>query len=286
MISSAIFHAYQNFLMASRVPEYERLLGTLVAQGYSFLTIADLARQGPAGTLPPRTCIVRIDVDSDVTTARDMFRIECALGVRATYYFRLRTLEPGLMRDIAESGSEVGYHYEELATVAKRHGLRHRGEIDAWIDAIRGEFAGNIERFAEITGRMPLTVASHGDWVNRKLRICNHFLIDAALRARFGLLAEAYDDWLNAPVRARFADAPPPAWWLPGRPAASIAEGAACIYLLLHPRQWQANRRENLHLDAGRAAEGVAYAVRCAVRAHAERGERRKAPAWTPEEST
>ena len=261
MMKTITFRAYQNFLMPSRLPEYERLLGTLVAQGYRFLTVADFARQGVAGCLPPRSCIVRTDVDSDVATAREMFRIERALGLRTTYYFRLRTLEPGLMREIADSGSEVGYHYEELATFAKRHGLRNAGDIDAWADAIRAELAGNIERFAASAGRVPLTIASHGDWVNRKLRIFNHSVVDAALRARFGLLAEAYDDWLNAPVRARFTDAPPPGWWVPGSPAAAIAEGAACIYLLLHPRQWRANRRENLRLDAERAAEGVAYAV-------------------------
>jgi len=280
MTKAAAFRAYQNFLMPSRLPEYERLLGTLVAQGYRFLTVADLARQGAAGGLPPRSCIVRNDVDSDVATARDMFRVERAWGVRATYYFRLRTFDPGLMQEIADSGGEVGYHYEELATFAKRHGLRNGGDIDAWTDAIRAEFTRNLQRFAEITGRSPLTIASHGDWVNRKLRVFNHSVIDPALRARLGLLAEAYDDWLNAPVRARFADAPPPAWWSPNSPAASIAEGVACIYLLLHPRQWQADWRENLRLDVGRTAEGVAYAVRCAARANAERRGRRKAPAW------
>lgn len=282
MMKAAMFRAYQNFLMPSRLPEYEQLLRDLVAQGYSFLTVADLARQGTLGRLPPRCCIVRTDVDSDVATARDMFRIERALGLRTTYYFRLRTLDPGLMREIADSGSEVGYHYEELATFAKRHGLRNGGDIDAWADAIRADLARNIERFAEVAGRSPLTIASHGDWVNRRLRVFNHSVVDAALRARFGLLAEAYDDWLNAPVRARFADAPPPAWWVPGAPAASVAEGAACIYLLLHPRQWRANRRENLRLDLERAAEGVAYAVRCAVRAKAERRGRLKASASMP----
>lgn len=285
MMKKAVFRAYQNFLMRSRLPEYERLLGDFVAQGYSFLTVADLARQGTSGRLPPRSCVVRIDVDSDVATARDMFRIERALGLRTTYYFRLRTLEPGLMREIADSGSEVGYHYEELATFAKRHGLRNGGDIDAWTDAIRADLARNIERFAEIAGRVPLTIASHGDWVNRKLRIFNHSVVDVALRARFGLLAEAYDDWLNAPVRARFADAPPPAWWVPGAPASAVAEGTACIYLLLHPRQWRANWHENLRLDVERAAEGVAYAARCAARANAERRGRLKPSAWEPGES-
>jgi hypothetical protein len=66
----------------------------------------------------------RHDIDSDLRTARKMFALEVKHGVQASYYFRLSTLDYGFMRDIEAAGGEASYHYEEVATYAKRHRLR------------------------------------------------------------------------------------------------------------------------------------------------------------------
>ena len=278
MFKAAVYRFYQNYLMASRLPEYERLMSMLVEHGYSFLTVADLARRAEGAALPARTCIVRVDVDSDVPTAREMFCIKRALGIRTTYYFRLCTLDSELMKEIPASGSEVGYHYEEIATVAKRLGLQSRADVESSISIIRAEFTRNIERFADQAGSYPVTIASHGDWINRKLRLTNHFIADPALRHALGILAEAYDPELNRPVQARFSDAEAPAWWRPASPAEAIKNGVSCIYLLVHPRQWRANRLENFRLDIERSAEASLYLSRCLAKASIARYRRFCAP--------
>jgi hypothetical protein len=266
MLKKAGFRIYQNFLMSSRLGEYERLLKSLIEKDYKFLTVAELAGCARGKALPPLACIVRVDVDSDIGTAREMFAIEVSLGARTTYYFRLSTFDAKLMRQMTAFGSEVGFHYEESATVAKRYGLRDKADLDANISTVREEFARNIEIFAQYAGHLPKTIASHGDFINRRLGFINYDAIDAALRERFGIVAEAYDEWLNAVVEARFSDSEPPNWWSPCSPDQSISRRVPCLYLLLHPRQWQANVWENLRLDATRIVEDLRYRVRCTAR--------------------
>ena len=162
----------------------------------------------------------------------------------------------------SSTGSEIGYHYEELATTAKRLGLGNKAEIDAWLPKIRMDFARNIATYAERAGQWPLTISAHGDWINRRLRIPNHYAINWELRERFGIAAEAYDEWLNAPVKARFADTDAPEWWKPCAPDEAISARVSCLYFLVHPRQWLANVRENILLEMVRVAEASWYAVR------------------------
>lgn len=268
MLRGLAYRLYQGFLMSPRLGEYERLLTSLSASGYRFLTLTTLAAcSRREESLPALACIIRNDVDTDPETASRMFDLERALGVRATYYFRMGTFDAPLMRRIAAHGSEVGYHYEELATIAKQRGLRTKADLDAHLPSIRETFSRNIEAFAGQAGRLPTTIASHGDWINRKLGVPNSYAIDSELRARFGIVAEAYDEWLNRPVQARFADhCGAPNWWMPHAPDESIALEVSCLYFLVHPRQWRANPMENLRVDATRAAEGLAYRWRCHAR--------------------
>jgi hypothetical protein len=251
---------YQNFLMPTRIPEYRRLLSEVKARGFESITVRELADVArglrKAG---PRTFVLRVDVDSDVATARAMFEIGQELGIRSTYYFRLSTLDPKLMRDIHAAGSEVGYHFEELATVAKARGLRDLSQIKRHIGEMRELFAANLEKYREAAGQMPETVSSHGDFVNRAVGVTNSCLVDAEMRERFGLIAEAYDPWLNKPITKRLADAPPPKWWYPEPPDRALEMDSGCLYILFHPRQWCARPIENLRLDLERAVEGLRY---------------------------
>lgn len=265
MLKSVIHRIHRNFLMRSRLPYYETLLQSLKDRGYQFLTIPDLAAGAKSGHLPDLSCVIRTDVDTDTATAAAMFEIERKLEVRASYYFRLSTIDTDLMRRIFASGSEVGYHYEELATVCKRSGLKDKADVDAYLPAIRDEFAADLEYFAACLGRMPVTICSHGDWMNRRIGIPNHYIIDAPLRRRYALIAEAYDEWLNAPVAARFSDVSATRQWNRGAPEEAIARRARCIYILLHPRQWRANPLENLRLDVERAGEYALFRARSAV---------------------
>ena len=124
---------YSDYLMPSRLREYEALLVKSAQAGYRQMSVRAFyraMRQGSGGlergldrTLD-RVLVHRHDIDSDLRTARKMFDLEVKHGVGASYYFRLSTLDYGFMHAIEAAGSEAGYHYEEVATFAKRHRLR------------------------------------------------------------------------------------------------------------------------------------------------------------------
>jgi hypothetical protein len=251
---------HQNFLMRDRIHEYEKLLLAARAEGYKFITVSDLVAIARGSVAPPELAFVlRNDVDTDVSTARLMFQTERELGITATYYFRLSTIDVDLMRDMRDHGTEVGYHFEEVATVAKRLGLRNSAEVESELENIRMEFRRNIETYRSMAGVLPKTVASHGDFCNRVLNVTNSCIIDNCIREEFGILAEVYDEWLNAPVTLRLSDKDAPDWWSPMPFREALRNSPACLYVLVHPRQWRANFRENVKAEAIRLAEGIRF---------------------------
>ncbi|HLO35524.1 MAG TPA: hypothetical protein VK194_05550 [Candidatus Deferrimicrobium sp.] len=253
---------HADFLMASRLPTYRRLLETVLGAGYAVVSIETFRDRVRAGSDEPgqRVLILRHDIDTDPDTGRKMWEIEEDLGIRASFFFRLSTLDIPLMRAIADGGGHASYHYEELATVAKRHRLRSRGEIDRHLDEIRREFLRNVESVRARTG-LPLDiVASHGDFVNRRLGIPNWFLLDdPAFRREAGIALEAYDDALMGRVTSRHSDTAPPRAWVPESPLAAIGRAEPVVHVLVHPRHWRVAPWVNARDDLGRLRESLAY---------------------------
>jgi hypothetical protein len=246
--------------MGSRLTEYRSLLSHIKQLGYEFRTMAEFAEAAGRGGAPGRqTCLLRNDVDSDPGGAARMFACDREAGVRATYYFRLATIDPPLMQEIVRHGGEVGYHYEEIATVAKRLGLRSKKQIDAGLDLMRREFRDNFFRFRARSGVMPRTVASHGDFANRRIGVPNHYLLTRTLMDDLGIVADAYDPRIHAELEARYADCPPPEWWRPQNPLLGLSQAPRTVSILVHPRQWTCAPALNLRLAAERLWEEGAW---------------------------
>lgn len=253
---------YQDLLIRSRLGDYRALIESLQARGFRFVTMlefANIVRDSNATT--ESLCVIRNDVDSGLRTARAMFEIDRSLGVHTTFYFRLSTWDAPLMRDIAVAGNEAGYHYEEVATFAKRHRIHDRAELERRLPEIRDEFAENLERYKALIGDYPKTLASHGDFVNRRVGLTNACLVNSEVRARFGVVAEGYDDWLVEPLDKRISDASAPQWWLPESPQTALKSNPSSIYILVHPRQWRADRRDNVTLTVQRIVQGARYGL-------------------------
>jgi hypothetical protein len=177
-----------------------------------------------------------------------------------------------LAQKIAAHGSEVGYHFEEIASVAKRLGLGSKPQIDAHLDLIRNEFRNNFLGFRARAGVTLRTVASHGDFINRRIGVPNQYLLTDALLDELGIV-DGYDRRIHAGLTARFSDWPPPDWWRPADPLHALQDRPATVSILVHPRQWICNPALNLRLDAMRLVEEIAWMRRRAVAA------RREAPA-------
>lgn len=255
--------------MPSRLPEWSGFLSYALERGYQFLTVRDWlrGRRMTGVSEKQKYVILRHDVDTDVPTAMAMFLLEKELGIRSSFYFRLQTVDVALMRLIEQCGGEASYHFEEIATVAKQKGLCDRVQVFEHMQEIRGVFRQNFTQLRESVGVPLLTVAAHGDFVNRLLKVYNQELLSDELRYDLGIEGETYDPALNEGIASRYSDRPFPSFWSPSHPCNDIDLAVPVIYLLVHPRHWYARAHINLADNWQRALEGIRY--RLATRARA-----------------
>lgn len=253
-----------DFLMPSRLDAYEGLLRHALDHGYAIVPIEhywDAIDHGAVGA-GQRYLLLRHDIDTDPGTAGMMWQIEHDLGVRGSFYFRLSTLDIGLMQAIASQGGEASYHYEELATVAKARHPRTTAAAEALLPEARELFASNLARLRAMTGLAMSVVASHGDFLNRRLDVKNTtILADPAFRASVGITLETYDEAFLETVTSYHRDLLYPGQWMHGDPVAAIERGEPVVYLLIHPRSWRADRMGNLRDDIARIREDLVYRI-------------------------
>ena len=252
---------FNDFLMPSRLDELERVLIAALSEGYQALSIAGFLSVAREGRLDSRCryLILRHDIDTDVATARSFWELERRYGICATFFFRLLTADTALMNDIHKGGGEVGYHFEEIATLAKRKGLKATSNLDTLRKEAGELFCINLAGLRNKSGLPLRGIAAHGDFVNRRLGIVNFELLTPEIRQLMNIDYEAYDAELTDRLSSRFADLMYPNLWSPLSPLASINRGDSVIKLLLHPRQWCSNPVENIKDNVSRMYEGFRY---------------------------
>ena len=252
-----VHRIYSDYLMPSRLRHYDALLQETAEAGYAQVSVRDFlhGEQGRRG----KTLVHRHDIDSDVRTAAKMFDLETKHGVKASYYFRLSTLDYGFMRAIEAYGSEASYHFEEVADYAKRHHLKDTDAVRSRLPVIRALFRENLQRIEATLSRKLVTVASHGDFANRALKVVNQeILADPAFRRRCGIACETYDEALLRQFDMYISDRPHPVYLHPMPPQAALGRYQS-ICLLTHPVQWETNWRESTRCNVRRLVEGLAW---------------------------
>lgn len=154
---------------------YQDLLTALLNAGYLFLTLENYIETDAFG----KAVILRHDIDLLPENALAVAGIEHDLGIRASFYFRImkQSFDEAIIRQIAEMGHEIGYHYEDLTLC--------RGDDEA---AIR-HFEDQLARLRKI---YPVkTICMHGSplsrWDNRDLWKKYDY-------RDFGIIAEPYFD--------------------------------------------------------------------------------------------
>ena len=120
-----------------------------------------------------------------------------------------------------------------------------------------------------MTGLPMRVVASHGDFVNRRLGVQNlAILADPEFRHKAGVELETNDEAFMTHVSSRHSDTHHPRFWIPddalspirrGDPTAAMKAGNGVVYLLIHPRHWRVNRSFNARDDVMRLWEGITY---------------------------
>jgi hypothetical protein len=248
--------------MPSRLSKYQSLLEKALEIGYEIHSVSSFWSKVKDGLKSEkRYLVLRHDIDTDVKTARVIWGMEHNLKVCSSYYFRLSTIDIEFMRLIEFSGGEASYHFEEIATVAKQRCLKSRDEVVQHMDCIQELFKKNLESLREQTG-LPMTiVASHGDFINRLLKMPNWELLNKDFRREVGIELEVYDEAINRYVTTRHTDTHYSYLWKPTSPIDALENGKHVIYILTHPRHWCVDVRENFNANCLRFWEGVRYKI-------------------------
>jgi len=238
---------YNDFLMPSRLNEYERIIQESIKFGYEHIAFKNYYKKMVDNELDNKKYFLhRHDIDTDLRTTKKFFKIEKKYGVQTTYYFRLSTLNFELMKEIHSFGSEASYHFEEIAQYCKDNHIKSSAEAMEDIVKIREIFVKNIQNLESNLGFKIETVASHGDFVNRKLGIVNNEITkDEEFRKKINLLAESYDSNLMKSFDIYISDRQYPLFYTPENIFEAIGKYDV-ICMLSHPRQWESNILVNL----------------------------------------
>jgi hypothetical protein len=155
---------------------FKRLLNEIQQAGYDFVTfgdfLADAQKEG-------KTIVLRHDVDNRPVRALVTAELEKGLGIKGTYYFRVKRDEiPGeVLKKIAKLGHEIGYHYEDLGMAG--------GNVK---DAL-ASFQRNLARLREM---VPVqTICMHGSPLSRH---DSRELWKSRSYREFGIIGEPYFD--------------------------------------------------------------------------------------------
>jgi hypothetical protein len=249
----------------SRIDEYTSILRRAKEAGYALISLGEFVESLRKGKPAERCVILRHDVDINAVGANEaFFRTELAHGAHSTFYFRLSTFQrhARLIRWLREAGFEVGYHFEEGATIAKRRRLASRELVFQHRDEIVGEFRRNCDGIRAHWNSELRSVCAHGDWINRKLGFTNNELIDRRVLDECGLEFEAYDSDVRAVVDVYLSDAVHlPERWRDGvTPFDAIENGSNRIYILTHDGRWHPDRLAKASAEASRIWDLVRFA--------------------------
>lgn len=242
------------------MPVYAQINNDALLKGYTFYTIPEFYEKFVLKSIQPdKAFIHRHDIDTDPKTAKLMFETELKLGIKSSYYFRLSTVDIEFMKKIHDNGYEVGYHYEEIAQYCKDYKLKSLDQVLLKMTEIQERFSTNFLKLEKSLGFKIKTIASHGDFVNRKLGYSNFELIDKELMSQLGIDLECYNKELLASFDVKLSDYTYPHFYRDKTVEDAFVEGANVIYLLTHPRHWRAAPWINTKDNFQRLMEGIKY---------------------------
>ena len=90
---------YADYFAPSRFEEYGRLIEQALEAGFKHCTVYELysALREQTPELDAKIFVHRHDIDTDSAAAWLFFKAEKQFGIKASYYFRLNTLDLRLM---------------------------------------------------------------------------------------------------------------------------------------------------------------------------------------------
>ncbi|WP_417820426.1 hypothetical protein [Terasakiella sp.] len=100
---------------------YRQLLETLLQDGFEFIAFDKTAIKQSRKRVDKKYCLLRHDIDADLSAALKLAEVEEDLGVQATYFLMLRSPVYNLLgrhnsqcvEDILKKGHWIGLHYDQ-----------------------------------------------------------------------------------------------------------------------------------------------------------------------------
>ena len=137
--------------------------------------------------------ILRHDVDRKPENSSEMAKIENALGIRGTYYFRIvrESFDVDIIKKIADLGHEIGYHYEDVDLTIKNYKLKTKNEEDRerLIDLAYESFCENLEEMRKVADIK--TICMHG---SPRSKYDNKIIWEKYNYKDLGIIGEPYFD--------------------------------------------------------------------------------------------
>ncbi|SDL46347.1 hypothetical protein SAMN05216497_1435 [Clostridium cochlearium] len=236
---------YVDFIISQRFDEYREVLEYAIDKKYHLTSMIDYYNNYYNKADNKKNIVLRHDIDDDLKGTKKFFEIEKELKVKSSYYFRLNTLDTEIANEVVDYGSEIGYHYEELATYCKKNKIKNKDSINNEnITNIYEMFRNNIK--SKFKNYDIKTISSHGDFYNREIGVPNHHIFNYFKYDDLGISIETYDkNLLNSFNSYISDDRYRPFWKNNVSIYDSINNNDKRILLLTHPGNWNCNKSEN-----------------------------------------
>jgi len=242
MLNKNLKNIFSILLFNNRFFEYEYYLKYAKSNGYIITSFIDWFLNYKDAD--KKILILRHDVDSSPKNARIMFNIERKYNVLSSYYFLWDTVDDNLIDDMRNAGFEVSIHYRTLAKYANKYGIVSKNELtDKSFEEMSRFLFEDIERFRSKYQVDCRTIASHGDPINRKLKISNNILVPPEKYDYYRISFEVYDEYLyNNYIDSHIMDGSIQinyGFSYNNEPISVINQGEKCIVFLAHPCHWR-----------------------------------------------
>ena len=139
------------------IDTYLKLLRKFDEKSYHFQTFSDFLK-----TPQDKVVILRHDVDRLPENSLRFARIQSQLGIKGSYYFRSvkESWDEEIIKEISDLGHEVGYHYENVAAVAKSSHFNNNNNASDILDLALLDFKNQLNRLRSL---VPVeTICMHG----------------------------------------------------------------------------------------------------------------------------
>lgn len=237
-------------LLNSRLKKYRYYIQYARKNGYQVLSLENFYRL--SDKRKGKHFILRHDVDHPGIATRKMFETEKALGVKSTYYFRFSTIDKELIKEMIDSGFDVGLHFETISDYVRECSIKSKDEID--MSLMKQRLKEDIRNFEEIIGSETFSCCSHGAPENVALGLSNNAITEHADMVEFGLGFEAYQKEMYEFVDCHIMDGSLTrnfGFSYADTPITAVDAEYNNVVFLSHPNHWFLSLKKKIRLLGG-----------------------------------